>query len=133
MLPRGIIITPVYSQHQVSTIDPRYLRKCLLYWDMIDCPNDAMIRVSDPPKEHQLLKEEGIFQRTRGFFYTRESGKYLKTFCVDHPYVFWPMAQSYALKKHDNPNERWSIGQTSAKLLLPDPAISEYVFVDAEG
>ncbi len=136
MVPRGIIITPIYTTQQITLIDARYLRKCLLYWDMIDCPDDATTHLSplSDPNDLALLQSEGIFQRTSGYFFKKVSNDYILSFCLEHPYEFWSLAQSYALKKHDNVNEHWVIGQVGKRSEFLEPvAASNFAFVDSKG
>jgi hypothetical protein len=142
MLARGIIVTPVYvDQHSHAAvppyIDPSFLRKCVLYWDMIDCPDDALGKLSviSNPSELELLNSEGILQRTTGYLFKKVDANHLLSLFAEHPYEFCLMAQLYALKKHylSGLPERWSIGQIGTRLNLPDSSISRFVFLDREG
>lgn len=142
MLARGIIIVPTYviPQSKVAIppyIDSGFLRMCVLYWDMIDCPDDALgkLNVISNQDELNLLTSEGILQQTTGFLFKKVGENHLLSFFAEHPYEFCSMAQSYALKKHylSGLPERWSIGQIGTRLDLPDPSVSRFVFVDRKG
>ncbi len=142
MLTRGIVITPTHATQRSNSavppyIDPGLLRKCVLYWDMVDCPDDALGRldVISDQKEYDLLASEGILQRTVGYLFKKVDTNHLLSFFAEHPYEFCVMAQSYALKKHylSGLPERWSIGQVATSLHPPDSAVSRFVFLDREG
>lgn len=140
MLPRGIIITPT-NRIDATTVppflDPVLLRKCLLYWDMIDCPDDVIggsLQIL-PEKDYKILIEEGILQRTTGhLLFTKGEGTTCLSCFAEKPYEFFSMAQMYALKKHYSSGltERWSVGQIGRLLRLPDPSITNFIFVDKE-
>ena len=142
MYPRGIVIVPTYTAPQSKVavppyIDPSLLRKCVLYWDMIDCPDDALgkLNVISNHKELEILTSEGILQQTTGYLFKKVGENNLLSFFAEHPYEFCSLAQSYALKKHylSGLPERWSMGQISTRLNQPDPSISRFVFLDREG
>jgi len=140
MVPRGIIITPTNLRDNTTVppfVEPGFLRKCLLYWDMIDCPDDAIGSLNViPESDNNLLIGEGILQRTKGYlFYKEDGGHILLSFFAEKPFEFYTLAQAYALKKHylSGLPERWSLGHTGTLLKQPDPAVAQFLFLDREG
>lgn len=138
MNKRGIIISPTPSTTKIAgreSIDPTYLRQCLLYWDMIDCPNDHLVKVTlnRNLKDIELLQKEGIFIRTEGFFFAKKSPHYNNILSVhdEHPTEFWALAQLYAFKKHSQSRTTFSIGQFENNLIFSeiDPA-EAFFFVE---
>ena len=53
----------VEADHYDPFLDPSYLRKCLLYWDFIDCIFE-LGRVDEiiPAADFQLLRSEGVLE-----------------------------------------------------------------------
>jgi hypothetical protein len=139
MSKRGIIISPTPSTTKYAggeSIDPTYLRHCLLYWDKIDCPNDHLIKVTlnKNLKDIELLQKEGIFIRTEGFFFVKKSPHYNNILSVhtDYPTEFWALAQLYAFKKHSQSGNLFSIGQFNNNLIFSDFDPAEaFFFVEA--
>jgi hypothetical protein len=138
MNKRGIIISPTPSTTKIAgreSIDPAYLRQCLLYWDMIDCPNDRFLKVvlNRNLKDIELLQKEGIFIRTEGTFFAKKSPHYkiILSMHDDHPNEFWALAQLYAFEKHNRSGNTFSIGQFNNNLIFAeiDPA-EAFFFVE---
>lgn len=133
---RGIIISPTLKTPGQELIDPIYLRQCLLYWDMIDCPNDHIIKVTlnRNLNDIDLLQKEGILIRTEGFFFAKKSPHYKNILSVhhDHPIEFWALAQLYAFKKHNQTGSTFVIGQFDNNVIFsefdPDEA---FFFVES--
>lgn len=139
MNPRGIIITPTFSigkDDQVfewTGLDPAYLRFCITYWDVIDCPEGiiggAPLGKSD--NDVQVLEREGVFRRTKGHFVKEENGQFLLSASFEHPEEFWSLAQLYTLKKYfkDEPEIAWTLGRPTKELIFP-PSISKFFFIE---
>jgi hypothetical protein len=121
---RGIIISPTIKTPGQELIDPIYLRQCLLYWDMIDCPNDHLIKVTlnRNYNDIELLQKEGILIRTEGFFFAKKSPHYKNILSVhhDHPVEFWALAQLYAFKKHNQTKSTFVIGQFNNNIIFSE-------------
>lgn len=141
MKPRGIVITPSFSLNQENLItewmgmDPIYLRKCALYWDMIDCPEGIIGGASfgELGKDANILEKEGILQRTRGHLIKKEKDTFVLTFAGEYPREFWILAQFYTLLKHASADANWSLGQPFNNLVLPSPQATEFIFVEPTG
>ncbi len=68
MSERGIVITPRFefdgqTLHLLGPVAAEDLRRCLLYWDKIDYPDNNLISVGTGPNE-QFLIEAGVLSRT---------------------------------------------------------------------
>jgi hypothetical protein len=134
MNKRGIIISPTnnISVAGSESIDPTYLRHCLLYWDIIDCPNDRLLKVNLDKniKDIELLQKEGILIRTEGFFFAKKSPHYkmILSMHADHPIEFWALAQLYAFKKYCESGQLFSIGQINHNLIFNEICSNEAFF-----
>ena len=87
----GIVITPDHASQGVApSYNQQYLRSCLLYWDMIDCPVYAISDLNpfSNPSDNHLLAKEGVLRRTKGYFFTKEEDNVIFTHYIDHPKEF---------------------------------------------
>ncbi len=139
MKRRGIVIAPNLKLSKEGnavewpTLEPSYLRKCLLYWDIMDYPQ-AILDGETSDAELNLLTKEGILQRTRGHFFKKEGGKWeLVWWFHEHPQEFWNTVQLYALLKHINSDEHWTMGQIGEQFQMARQGISEFAFAEPAG
>jgi hypothetical protein len=139
MKKRGIVVLPSFSivendriVYSIEGLSAQYLRKCVLFWDVIDCPEDIIggSSVGNLENDVRLLQDEGIFYRTRGHLIKRENDNYKLTFSAEHPHEFWTLAQLYTWLKHQNSDTYWSIGQQEQKLVMPTFDSSNFIFVE---
>lgn len=132
MESRGIVIAPSFSVPGPIAIDRSFLYFCVLYWDVLDCPEDDLgdSLLKNQP-ELQLLQEEGLLKRTRGRFFKKERGHALLSFHGEHPREFWAVAQLYSLLKHHQSGQQWTLGNQLAIDINAD--ISKFYFVENVG
>lgn len=113
-------------------MDLSFLRMAVLYWDCIDLPEGILgdNALAWGKTEIDTLCQEGILTRTRGHFFKKEGEQFVLSWSLEHPQEFWTIAQLYALLRHSESNEDWVIGQAGPLLLLPNPQIPKFVFVE---
>lgn len=139
MNKRGAIIVPSFGIDIAGKefLDPVYLRQLVLFWDIIDCPDDRMLNITFHRNRDDLtlLEKEMIFTRTTGFFFTRREGKPILIMHDEYPQDFWTISQLYSFIKHRQYDTEvfWSISQSFHKLQLPRKETIDYFFFVGSG
>ena len=142
MVKRGVVISPLVGNKKAYinydySFQPAYLRWLVLYWDIIDCPNGKIVEI--PLKKNlddlSILAKEGIFIRTKGFFFSKAPGSnVLLSVHHDNPVAFWSIAQQYTFFKHklfDDQSE-WTLSQPKINLYFPSKEVlNRFFFVES--
>lgn len=113
---RGIVIAPPFRVEgssftlESSDIDPIKLRQYLLYWDMIDFPDNNIVSIGESP-EVSYLQSAGKLKRTQIRFNSWDGANLGYAFAIMQTAAFDINSQSN--------QDSWSIAQTNKQLLLP--------------
>lgn len=131
MKKRGIIVRPSQPIPYRFSIDPEYLRYCLLYWDEIDCPDASLPTAPFVENRPDLIKlhDMGVIRRTRGFFFTKEADGHIIMRAYDeYPEEFWAIAQLYAFQNNNQSGEIWSVGHSGNSFHVVDISFPDHYF-----
>ena len=131
MAQRGIVISPTITANRYAGLDAASLRQCALFWDIIDCPEDALGGGTNLGRDRdlELLQQEGMLTRTKGYFFFKDSdGRNTLSFHAERPREFWRVAQLYAFKRNNQGDALWSIKVPNENWLRPDPNSPELFY-----
>ena len=119
---RGIVIGPGFRSigptgFQADTRDvPALIRRCLLYWDKIEWPDNNLVSLGNGP-DGDFLQSAGILHRTRVNFIGSFSGDLSPVFAQGQVKVFEQLERA-------EPGV-WTLAQESDRLRFPGQSIAE--------
>ncbi|MCA9905585.1 MAG: hypothetical protein KC547_17140 [Anaerolineae bacterium] len=134
MKQRGIVIAPYLTVsggevREVNYVEATHLRKCALYFDLIDLPLATEPEIKNADVD--LLRQESILQETHGHFFVKDGETWKLSFGVfEHPQEYWEIVQLYALYRHREDDQNWTLGQINMSFAAHNLNLSQFAFVD---